>query len=432
MNTIIHEREIFKRIASSIDSDAITVIIGARQVGKTSAMRYFKERCESDGGSAFYFDLEHLDLREAFNNTKNAVKYLAEQGITSLNKQTTLFIDEIQYLDDPSNLLKIIHDHHPEIKCVVSGSSTLKIREKFKDSMAGRKNIITMYPLTFREFAFFSSRNDLLNTLNSFNLNAIIKEKRFPKITPLTSQNLIELFEEFVIFGGYPKTATSKTKEARLNILQDTFDSYILKDIKDFAHIHDVRKFNNVIKFLAVQNGGLLNSLEVSKELGIARDTLNKHIFLLENTFCLSLIPSFFTNRQKEITRMQKTYFVDTGMRNLIVKDFRELSLRDDRGLLVENAIANELVRSKEMLDELCFWRTPQKNEVDFILRREAGEIIPIEVKYSNFDSPEIPSGLLAFIGRYSPKTAVIVTKNFFSALKRDKTDIVFVPAWAI
>ncbi len=428
---MIIERDVIKKIERSVQKDTLTVIIGARQVGKTFAMMYLKERLEKDGEKVYYFDLEHIDQQEVFNKTNEALKYLNELSVPA-DKKSYIFIDEVQYLNNPSNLLKILADHYKHLKVVVSGSSTLKIRDKFKDSLAGRKEVITMYPLTFGEYLLFSGDSALAKLKKKINLRNVLKEMAVPEVSSLTRQAFGSFFESFALYGGYPKQALTQKRDDRLSIIQEIFDSYILKDIKDFAHIDDVGKFNSVVKFLAVQNGGLFNSQEVSKELGISRITLNKYLFILENTFSIRPIPPYHTNRQKEITKMHKTFFIDTGMRNFVLKDFRELSLREDAGSLIENVTVNEIEKDLEILEEVYFWRTPQKQEVDCILRREGGEVIPIEVKYRSFQSPQLTPGLKAFIRNYKPKKAVMLTRDYFGTIDFETARIVFLPAWAV
>ncbi len=428
---MIIRRAIIKKVEASINRDILTVLIGARQVGKTSILLYLKELLEKKGEKVLYFDLEHLAEREAFNSTSEALKYLKESGVSE-GRKNYVFLDEIQYLENPSNLLKVIYDHYKQIKLVVSGSSTLQIKDKFKDSLSGRKEIITIYPLSFSEYLLFSGEEDLAGAKDGFSLNGILDNGVIPEVSVVMKERLARCFDSFVVYGGYPKAALTVVRDEKISIIRDILDSYILKDIKDFAHVGDVRKFNQAVRFLAVQNTGLFNAVDASREIGVSRDTLNKYIFILENTFGVYLLAPYHTNRQKEITKMQKVFFVDTGLRNFLLKDFNDLILRTDAGELVENTVLNEIRRQSGVLDEVYFWRTPQKAEVDCIIRREGGKIIPIEIKYKIFNSPQMPAGLKAFIRKYKPAKAVIITRNFASCFEFLGTKVLFFPQWMV
>jgi hypothetical protein len=156
---------------------------------------------------------------------------------------------------------------------------------------------------------------------------------------------------------------------------------------------------------------------------------LEKYLFVLEKTFIIRLVPPFFTNRQKEIIKMPKLFFLDNGLRNWAVKNFGALDLRSDNGRLMENAVFAELLKHLPLGAEINFWRTPQGAEVDFVLTAGA-KIVPVEVKFQNLEKASVPSGLKAFIERYEPKTALVLSKNFFGEMEYKNCVIKFLPAF--
>jgi len=144
----------------------------------------------------------------------------------------------------------------------------------------------------------------------------------------------------------------------------------------------------------------------------------------------IDLVYPYFTNKRKEVVKMPKIYFNDTGLRNIITRNLNTIEERNDKGNIVENVIFNELFKTQEQLAEIKFWRTQSKAEVDFVL--EDREILPIEVKYQSFKKIKVPSGVKNFIKTYKPKKAKVITKDFSRNIKQANTEISFIPAWKI
>jgi len=224
----------------------LIVLLGARQVGKTSTMHLLMNRLlqreKIKRNRVFYFDLEDMNILEVVNKgVEEFIAFLEANG-ADLKKRCFVFLDEIQYMENPSNFLKILVDHHKKISLVVSGSSSFSIRNKFKDSLAGRKRIFAIYPLDFGEFLEFKGRGDLADFLNTGDW----EKARF------FESHYIRYYEEYVIFGGLPRVSLLPTKEEKVEYLKDVVNSYIKKDIKDLFRIDNPYAFNRVIKLLAV------------------------------------------------------------------------------------------------------------------------------------------------------------------------------------
>ncbi|MDI6786398.1 MAG: DUF4143 domain-containing protein, partial [bacterium] len=213
-------------------------------------------------------------------------------------------------------------------------------------------------------------------------------------------------------------------------LLLEIYRSYIRKDIKDFAEIENVPAFNNLIELLSHQIGNLVNISDLTNSLSISRPTVENNLFLLQNTFIVLELPPFYTNRRQEIVKSSKVFFYDIGLRNSIMRNFEPLLQRTDKGMLFENSVFSELCKQLSFLETLHFWRSKSKAEVDFIIRGK--DIIPIEVKYSNFNSPKIPSGLRSFINTYNPKAAFVITFDYFGEKLLQGTHVFFIPAWCI
>lgn len=421
------DRDIIGRIKPWLDKPEIIVLIGARQVGKTSLMKLLMRQMQA--GEYLYLDLEDIYNLRLLSDVTTFLDNLKAKGLDKV-RRPKVFIDEIQYLPDPARFLKVLHDHYPNIKLIVSGSSAFDMRRKFSEGLTGRKIVFEIPPLNFKEFLCFRA-----SPYRAIKENVSFKKaiKDFAAVKPFHTQTpqMVKPFEEFVIFGGYPLPALTTKYDERIARLKEIHNTYIQKDIRDLAKIENLFEFNKLVSFLAVQISGLFNYHEVSKELGLNRRDLKKYTAILEKTYVVNWLKPFYKNRQKELTKMAKLFFLDTGLRNINISDMRSLDLRPDKGALVENACFQELLKQKEQLEELHFWRTKEKAEVDMILLKNR-EPLPIEVKYRRFTAEDIPFSLRVFIGKYAPEKAVVVTKDYFSRTRFGKTQVLFIPAWML
>lgn len=428
-------RRIANKIMSRLlKSNDLIVLLGARQVGKTSIMHLLIDSLlqveKVERNRVFYFDLEDMNLLEVVNRgVEEFIAFLAANG-ADLKERCFVFLDEIQYMENPSNFLKIIADHHKEISVVVSGSSSFSIKTKFKDSLAGRKRIFEIYPLDFGEFLEFKDRKDLAGFWDTGNW----EKARF------FEDDFLRYFEEYVIFGGLPKVSLLPTREENVEYLKDVVNSYIKKDIKDLFRIDNPYAFNRVIKLLTLHAGNSINFTNLTTMCGISRRTLERYLFILESTFIIRLINPFYSNKIKEVTKMPKLYFMDTGIRNIIVGDLNSLEGRRDSGNLVENSVFLMLLTGKDPLDEIYYWRTKAGAEMDFVLKGEGERLRGYEVKYRPFKEAKITRSTRSYINEYSPDLTCICTKNFYqdeinmdlmglSGLN-DKSKLVFLPAF--
>ncbi|MFQ6610408.1 MAG: ATP-binding protein, partial [Fidelibacterota bacterium] len=260
------------------------------------------------------------------------------------------------------------------VKMILSGSSAAQIQLQFKDSLAGRKFVFYLHPLSFREFLLFKGKNTFAEKLKiPFYIHMKDDLKYF-------RNELLPLLEEFIIFGGYPEVVKTVNYQHKKRLLTELIDAYVIKDIRWLFNIRDINQFNHLIKYLAVSNGTLISMQNISNEVGISRQTVNSYLKILEDTFiCRQLCP-YFSNKLKEFRKMPKLYFLDTGLRNTLLESFVPLSSRTDAGMLFENYVFTQLVKKKKLFESLFFWRTQQKQEVDFIIKKE-DNLFPLETK---------------------------------------------------
>lgn len=439
----LFHREILNPIWGWMDDKHVIILVGARQVGKTSILYLLMKRLmdrDVSSKSVFYFDLEDFELLNIFNGgVRNFLRYLETQGMDP-EQRNYIFVDEIQYMDDPSNFLKLMADHHRNLKFICSGSSTLEVRKKFTDSLAGRKVVFEIPTLSFREYLTFSGEKALLRAIDS-GYGSSASQDAVADLSSLdaTVEPPLEIhrkqlhthYEEYVIYGGYPAVVLENQQERKLRLLRDIYESYVRKDISQLFTVENITAFNDLVRLMALQIGNLVNLHEVTTNLSISRPTVEKYLFVLENTFVLKRVPPFFVNKRKEVVKMPKVYYHDTGMRNQVIRNFQPLSMRHDAGALIENSVFRSLNIGLSLTDELKFWRMKNGSEVDFIVDGE--QLIPIEVKYTAMKSPRLPSGIRSFIREYKPERSYVVTSDYFGRLEVDDgIPVMFVPTYLL
>src|SRR3989338_3152966 len=217
----IFKRMVFNEIALYLFDNEIIVFHGARQVGKTYLMLYVENYLKAKGLVTYFIDLEdqrNLEILDA--GYQNFLALLSEKfdlALFSHKKKLFVFIDEIQYLKNPSSFMKLIADHHKEIKLIVSGSSSFDIKSKFKNSLVGRTINFEIFPLSFWEFLTFKNYRAVPGRV----------------FTSIKIGELSGLFKEYALFGGYPEIVLTKTSEKKEKKLAQIIDTYLRKDIKD-------------------------------------------------------------------------------------------------------------------------------------------------------------------------------------------------------
>ncbi|MCI0495885.1 ATP-binding protein, partial [candidate division KSB1 bacterium] len=427
----IQQRAILSKITAWFETDHILLITGSRQVGKTYTLFLIiqwlvKNRINQN--KIYYFDFEDFELLEICNKgPRSFIQYLKTLGET-FDERIFVCFDEIQYLDNPTNFLKLLHDHYKKIKIFCSGSSTLDIRRKFQDSLVGRKLIFELYSLSFEEFLSFNGQESLINILKQYDMRHVITCGKIEELPSILTNDLVRYFDEHIRFGGYPASVLNKSHDHKAILLNEIYQTYVRKDINQLFTIENISAFNNLIRLLGFQIGELINLNELAASISSGWKTVENYLLILENTFILKRVFPFFSNKRKELTKMPKVFFHDLGLRNQLIKNSNPLDLRNDSGHLVENFVFQQLYRNLKVNEDIKFWRSQNKNEVDFIV--EAEEIIPIEVKYKVFRHPQIPQGIRFFIQQYPCKIAFVVTKNFLGTTENDGCKIYFIPVY--
>ncbi len=366
------QRKKYNAIFKHLSKKEFTVLIGARQIGKSTLLKQLFESSKQQGEVAFFLNLDRKDiLQELDANPENLFKFCPLHE----NKRILVFIDEIQYLQHATDFLKLLYDEYASrLKIIATGSSAFYIDRHFKDSLVGRKKIFQMSTLDFEEFLLFKQRMDLVEELQLLRKN--------PKRKSIHDAVLWAYMDEYVNYGGYPAVVLEDDLDEKKELLKDIRDSYIKRDILESGVI-DESKFYKLLLLLASQSGNLLNVNEISNTLRLTNSTVEHYIYVLQKCFHITLVKPFYNNLRKELTKMPKVYVNDLGLRNVLINYFAPMDQRADKGALLENLCLSLLTEQNDA-DQIKYWRTTDGNEVDFVIETSYLKGFAVEVKFSS------------------------------------------------
>jgi predicted AAA+ superfamily ATPase len=390
-------RDLEKKLEKYKDVREIIAIVGTRQCGKTTLIEHFFSKLKNKEMISFE-DQKTLNL---FSTNIDLFIEIHVKGIDYL------FIDEFQYAKNGGKQLKYIYDNY-DVKIFITGSSAPDLAVHGLKFLVGRVFILNLYPFSFSEFLRYKNEK----------LHEIYLEKK-------SSKEFLDMinryYQEFAIYGGYPRVITSKTIEEKKDVLKNIYNTYFLREVKEILQLSDNFKLAKLIKILALQTGSLTNYSELCSTVEYKNIELLKSLNVLVQTFiCIEAKP-FFTNKKKEIIKSPEFFFLDNGFRNIVLNNFQALGDRVDTGSLNENFVASELIKGE---NELKYWRTKFKAEVDFILEKN-GETIPIEVK-SQLNDKKITRSFRNFLDMYEPKKGFIFSYNLIDSMNIKKTKVDF------
>ncbi|GGH10913.1 ATP-binding protein [Pedobacter zeae] len=353
-----------------------TILIGPRQIGKTTLVKQLAAQLQNDNEFVYFLTFEDPAILEAVNkHAENIFNYTLLPADVPVDKRLYIIIDEVQYAKDPSNFLKLLYDKYsPKLKIIATGSSAFYIDKSFKDSLAGRKKVFEFFPLAFDEFLHFKGEDGLITEWEQMTRRPAYQGLQFSRINAL--------FDEYLVYGGYPAVVLAGTEQEKQEMLKELVNSYMKKDALE-AGIKEELKFFQLARLLADQTGNLVNNHELGNTLQMASSTVENYIYLMQKTYIVQLLSPFYGNVRKELTKMPKVYFNDNGLRNALLNNFSKLADRADKGELLENYTYCRL-RQLYDADSLHFWRTADGNEVDFVVEEQLKTGPAYEVKYND------------------------------------------------
>ncbi|MGF3521473.1 MAG: ATP-binding protein [Candidatus Bathyarchaeia archaeon] len=421
---VIFPRDIEAKLLKWMDRREAYAIKGPRQSGKTTLLKILEESLAKRGVNTVFLNFEDPDTLEAFEtNPKEYIKsFLTKEG------KYCFLMDEYHYVKDSGKKLKLLYDTFGDVKFIVTGSSSLELAGAMGKFLVGRVFFFELFPFSLHEFLttknprlakIYEEKNKLIRGFLSDGKVEVENDIFFKEFSPL--------FNQYVIFGGYPAVLKSDDAETKRTVLKNIYDTYISKDVVAFLKVTDALKYRHVVRVLAALVGNLINYNEVSSTTQTYYKELKRIIAILSETYIISLLPPFHKNPVTELRKVPKVYFFDLGLRNYIIGNFNPLDRRTDSGALVENLV---FLRLKDGFPEASvnYWRTISKAEVDFVLRLD-DEIIPVEVKYQSFVKAAVSRSIRSFIETYRPKKALIITKNFWGKMEINGTMVLFAPA---
>ncbi len=369
------QRSIQKKILQTLQTEQkVILLFGPRQVGKTTLI---KQLLAGQSGSYLVLNGDQLTHHELFasRDLDKLKLFLAGYDI--------LFVDEAQRFRDIGLTLKILHDQLPSLKILVCGSSALELANQIKEPLTGRTRSFTLWPLSLPELAVTQTR---------YTLSAQI--------------------ESFLLYGLYPEVYTLPTVEQKVEHLHELTSAYLYKDILQLTSIRHAHKVHKLVKLLALQVGSLVSIHELSLALELSHDTVINYIDLLEKGFIVFRLTGFSRNLRKEISKMDKIYFYDVGIRNTVIDQFQPLTHRKDIGALWENFLVAERLKShaaRQQRVQPYFWRTYTGAELDYVEEYQ-GILHGYEFKYQA-KPHRTPK---TWTDQYSPATAEQVNRDNF------------------
>jgi len=415
MDTNQIKRDLFEELKAHLSQKEITLLVGPRQVGKTTLLCILENDLKSRGSKTIFLNLDVEQDRQFFVSQKALIQQIQLSLGTSGGY---VFIDEAQRKEDAGRFFKGIYDMNLPYKFILSGSGSLELKEKIHESMAGRKRIFELMPVSFKEFAAFKT-----------------SYKYGDKLIDILRQDTLQtsaLLEEYLRFGGYPQVIIASTEEEKWKIINEIYQSYLMRDISFLLGVEKTDAFANLMRLLANQVGNLAAVSELASALGVSAPTIKNYLWYLEKTYIIRRVSPYFKNARKEVAKMPVFYFHDLGMRNFAARLSTAGHPAD--GFLFENFIFLLLYDKLGVYaDRLHFWRSKSGAEVDFIVDTGGGNApLPIEVKYGSLRKPVIGKSFHSFIERYHPGRAHIVTKEYANETTIGATKVYFTPFYEI
>lgn len=355
--------------------DKVVLLIGPRQVGKTTLIK------------TILSDREYLFINGDDPSVRELLARANTEVIRSIiGSNKVVFIDEAQRIDNIGITLKLIHDQFPHVELIVSGSSAFELKNNAGEPLTGRKRTNLLFPISWKE----------LEDKEGF----------------LAATQQLELR---LLYGMYPDVLNNAGEER--DILTEITDSYLFRDILAFGGIRKPDVLNKILRALAFQVGGEVSLNEISRLVGVDKNTVSSYINLLEQGYVIFPQTSFSRNLRNEIKTNVKYYFYDNGIRNAIIQNFQPVDNRQDKGALWENFLIAERVKQHHYLRshrKMYFWRTVSQQEIDLIEEVD-GQLFAFEFKWKekgNFRTPR------TFREAYNVEAIQIHRENYYSFVR--------------
>lgn len=371
-----YPRIVKAQVEKYLRPNKVVVLLGPRRVGKT----FLIQQILSETNEPYVLlNGEDIATRELFSRRS---KIALEKIVSGKN---FLIIDEAQKIPDIGNALKLMVDEIEGLKILVTGSSAFDVENYTGEPLTGRK-------MTFKLYS--------------------ISEQELSKVNPLI--NKVDQLHSSLIYGNYPELLQMTTDEEKHLYLRELLHSYLLKDILTFETIQNSNKIIDLLRLIAFQTGSEIGIPELSKTLQISRNTVDKYLDLLTKVFVITKVGGFSRNLRKEVTKSSMYYFLDNGIRNILIGNLNPIQLRNDMGILWENYMVSERVKFQSYSNMLVynyFWRTYDQQEIDWIEDR-GGQLHAYEFKWNPKKKVKVP---VAWKSAYPDASFSVVNPDTYS-----------------
>ncbi len=371
-----YKRAILKEFERKLQPNKVLILLGARRVGKTELIKYYLEQQQET--SYLFLNGEDLNDQALLQERTKSHYERVFSGIS------LLVIDEAQNILEIGIILKFIVDNIEGLKVVATGSSMFDLNNRLGEPLVGRKHVLHLFPLSQIEYSEYENYKQTLENL-----------------------------EERMIFGAYPELEKYSRWEDKEDYLMEIRNSYLLKDILSFDGIKHSHKIYNLLRLIAFQVGKEVSVSELGKQLQMSKNTVEKYLDLLTKVFVLFKVEGFSRNLRKEISKSNRWYFYDNGIRNALLGNFNRLNMRSDVGDLWENYLATERIKKQhyhKLKVQNYFWRTYDQQELDW-LELNNDDISAYEFKWSEHKKVKIPG---AFKKAYPDASFLLINpKNY-------------------
>lgn len=440
------ERIFAPYLRQSLDNPLITVLIGPRQSGKTTSVNSFLDSIKPD--RKFYLNLDSSFERERVKNRENYLQEQIEETLgfrmDLLKERFYLFIDEAQKLPSIFESIKILYDRHPRnLKVVISGSSSLELLDKTAETLAGRVQILRIYPFSMSEASLYEGiggfecadalyKGIFSGSINKKYLSNLINEFR-PK-----SRKKLQLIDRLLTRSLFPPTFSRIDYDAVPRWLIDYIDTYIERDMRTVKDIGDIEGYRKIVAQLSSRTGSLLEYKRLGDDAGVNQITAKKYTAIWQESLIGFLLQPFFLNISTRIKKSKKVYFFDNALIWALsgFKDRQILEASDELGHYFENLIITDFIKWGTNLKtppSFYFWQKSPVAEIDLVITIK-GMAIPVEIKYSSSWDKKYLHAIDMFKESHKGKRlkilfSLIVYRGDFMA---PREDVFCIPVWAL
>ena len=372
-------------------SGKLNLVVGPRRCGKSTLIWHTLARI---GKTPIYIKCSELCFMEW---CRSPLQFWSDLK-TVVAKPGVIFFEEVQHLENAGLFLKGLTDLHSKSTLFATSDLTFPIGDSVHKALAGRVQLLRLLPFSLREWGHKSS-----------------------VLTPALKRNKLEKkFQHMMICGSYPEVFHGDKAEL---FLSNLVEKDVVGHASDKFRIRYPAKFRKLLSIMASQIGCLVNFSQWASICGMDFKTTVNYASILEESYVIKLLPPYVGGKRVEIRNAPKVFFIDNGVRNLLISQFNNFELRADREILFENWVFSELFKNSAFADKLYYWRTKSGAGVNFV-RQHNKKLTGFETKAVPMKQPRLARSSQSFINAYQPQNFYIVNMSLQSEMVIDKTNV--------